>query len=96
MFLIAMFVVFQAVYGVGAPLQDGMKWLLEALKSEVLAVALAGAPALLRSFVLDGLVDGVGTVLTFLPLMAVFFGAMAIVEDSGYLSRAAWLMDALM
>ncbi len=58
--------------------------------------ALAGAPPLVRSFVLDGLVDGVGTVLTFLPLMAVFFGAMAVVEDSGYLSRAAWLMDALM
>ena len=96
LFLVAMFAVFQAVYGLGAPLQDGMKWLLDALKNDVLAVALAGAPALVRSFVLDGLVDGVGTVLTFLPLMVVFFGAMAIVEDSGYLSRAAWLMDALM
>ena len=87
---------FQAVYGLGAPLQDGMKWLLDALKNDVLADALAGAPPLARSFVVDGLVDGVGTVLTFLPLMAVFFGAMAVVEDSGYLSRAAWLMDALM
>jgi ferrous iron transport protein B len=96
LFLTAMFVVFQVVYGIGAPLQDGMKWLLDALKSDVLAVALAGAPLLVRSFVLDGLVDGVGTVLTFLPLMVVFFGAMAIVEDSGYLSRAAWLTDALM
>ncbi len=37
-----------------------------------------------------------GTVFTFIPLMAVFFAAMALVEDSGYLSRAAWLMDALM
>ena len=96
LFLLAMFAVFQAVYGLGTPLQDGMKWLLDALKNDVLAVALAGAPPLARSFVLDGLVDGVGTVLTFLPLMAVFFGAMAVVEDSGYLSRAAWLMDALM
>ena len=73
-----------------------MKWLLDALKNDVLAGPLAGAPPLVRSFVLEGLVDGVGTVLTFLPLMAVFFGAMAVVEDSGYLSRAAWLMDALM
>jgi len=96
LFLLAMFAVFQAVYGLGTPLQDGMKWLLDALKNDVLAGPLAGAPPLLRSFVLEGLVDGVGTVLTFLPLMAVFFGAMAVVEDSGYLSRAAWLMDALM
>ena len=96
LFLLAMFAVFQTVYGLGAPLQDGMKWLLDVLKNDILAVALAGAPPLARSFIVDGLVDGVGTVLTFLPLMAVFFGAMAVVEDSGYLSRAAWLMDALM
>lgn len=96
LFLLAMFAVFQAVYGIGVPLQDAMKWLLDGLKSNVLAPLLAQAPPLARSFVLDGLVDGVGTVVTFVPLMAVFFGAMALVEDSGYLSRAAWLMDALM
>jgi ferrous iron transport protein B len=95
-FLLAMFALFQVVYGVGVPLQDAMKWLLDALKGNVLAPALAETPDLLRSFVLEGLVDGVGTVLTFVPLMAVFFAAMALVEDSGYLSRAAWLMDALM
>jgi ferrous iron transport protein B len=95
-FLLAMFGLFQAVYGIGVPLQDGMKWLLDAFKNRALAPALAQAPALVRSFVLDGLVDGVGTVVTFVPLMAVFFAAMALVEDSGYLSRAAWLMDALM
>jgi len=96
LFFTAMFVVFQAVYGIGVPLQDGMKWLQDALKNGALAPLLSGAPPLLRSFVLDGLVDGVGTVVTFVPLMAVFFAAMALVEDSGYLSRAAWLMDALM
>ena len=95
-FLVAMFGLFQAVYGIGVPLQDAMKWLLDAFKNRALAPALAQAPPLARSFVLDGLVDGVGTVVTFVPLMAVFFAAMALVEDSGYLSRAAWLMDALM
>ncbi len=95
-FLLAMFGVFQAVYGIGVPLQDGMKWLLDVLKNGAVAPALAAAPPLVRSFVLDGIVDGVGTVITFVPLMAVFFAAMALVEDSGYLSRAAWLMDALM
>jgi len=96
LFLLAMFAIFQAVYGIGVPLQDAMKWLLDGLKSNMLAPLLAQAPPLARSFVLDGLVDGVGTVVTFVPLMAVFFAAMALVEDSGYLSRAAWLMDALM
>jgi ferrous iron transport protein B len=95
-FLLAMFALFQAVYGIGVPLQDATKWLLDALKHGAVAPALANAPALVQSFVLDGLVDGVGTVLTFVPLMAVFFAAMALIEDSGYLSRAAWLMDALM
>lgn len=96
LFLLAMFAIFQAVYGIGVPLQDAMKWLLDGLKNNALAPLLAQAPPLARSFVLDGLVDGVGTVVTFVPLMAVFFAAMALVEDSGYLSRAAWLMDALM
>ncbi|HUH92008.1 MAG TPA: ferrous iron transport protein B [Casimicrobiaceae bacterium] len=96
LFLATMFLVFQAVYGIGVPLQDGMKWLLDAAKSHLFAPALAAAPPLVRSFVLDGLVDGVGTVVTFVPLMGVFFAAMALIEDSGYLARAAWLMDALM
>lgn len=96
LFLLAMFAVFQAVYGIGTPLQDAMKWLLGALKDVMVAGPLAGAPELVKSFVVDGLVDGVGTVATFLPLMVVFFAAMAVVEDSGYLARAAWLMDALM
>jgi ferrous iron transport protein B len=96
LFFVAMFAVFEVVYGIGVPLQDAMKWLLDALKNGLVAPALAGAPPIVQSFVVDGFVDGVGTVLTFVPLMAVFFGAMALVEDSGYLSRAAWLMDALM
>jgi ferrous iron transport protein B len=96
LFLLAMLGVFEAVYGIGVPLQDGMKWLLDALKNNALAPALATAPPLFRSFILDGLIDGVGTVIIFVPLMAVFFAAMALIDDSGYLARAAWLMDALM
>ena len=96
LFFVAMFAVFQAVFGIGVPLQDATKWLLDALKTGLIAPALASAPPLVRSFVVEGLVDGVGTVATFVPLLAVFFAAMALVEDSGYLARAAWLMDALM
>ena len=95
LFFVVMFALFQAVFGIGVPLQDATKWLLDALKSGV-APLFANAPPLVASFVQDGLIDGVGTVVTFVPLLAVFFAAMALIEDSGYLSRAAWLMDALM
>ena len=53
-------------------------------------------PALLQGFLLEGLYQGLGTVMAFLPVIALFFLAMGVVEDSGYLSRAAYLMDAFM
>lgn len=96
LFFLTVFLVFQLVYGIGTPLQDGMGWLLDHLKSAILEPALANAHPAFKSFMLDGLFDGVGTVLTFLPIIVVFFVFMAIVEDSGYLARAAYLMDAVM
>lgn len=95
-FFFLMFLVFQAVYGLGTPLQDGLEWLLGHIKDTWLAPAMAGWHPVARSVLVDGLYDGVGTVLTFLPIIGVFFLAMAVVEDSGYLARAAFLMDALM
>ncbi len=95
-FFLIMFLLFQAIYGLGTPLQDGMSWLLGHIKARWLSPALEYWPAPIRSLVIDGLFDGVGTVLTFLPIIAVFFMLMAIVEDSGYLARAAFLTDALM
>ncbi len=96
LFFLCMFGLFQLVYGIGTPLQDGTGWLLDQLKSAVLEPALQNAPNALRSFLIDGLYNGVGTVLSFLPIIVVFFIVMAVVEDSGYLARAAWLMDAVM
>jgi ferrous iron transport protein B len=96
LFFLIMLAVFQAVYGLGTPLQDGLGWLLDSAKTRWLAPAIAGLPAWAISFILEGLYDGIGTVMTFLPIIVVFFLAMAVVEDSGYLARAAFLMDALM
>lgn len=96
LFLLLVLLVFQVVYGLGTPLQDGLSWLLDTIKAQWLQPLAAGLPAWAASFLLDGLYDGIGTVLTFLPLIVVFFLAMAVVEDSGYLARAAFLMDALM
>ena len=93
LFLGLMLLLFEVVYGIGLPLQDGLQWLIDQAKEAWLAPSLAGASPAVKSFVLEGLVDGVGTVLTFLPLILVFFVAMALVEDSGYLVRVAFLMD---
>lgn len=96
LFLLLMLGVFQIVYGIGAPLQEGLAWLLDEARTRWLAPLLAGLPAWATSFLLEGLYDGIGTVMSFLPIIVVFFLAMAVVEDSGYLARAAFLMDALM
>ncbi len=96
LFFLLMLTVFQIVYGIGAPLQEGLGWLLDETRSRWLQPLLTGAPPWLTSFLLEGLYDGVGTVMSFLPIIIVFFLAMAVVEDSGYLARAAFLMDALM
>lgn len=96
LFLLIMLAVFQVVYGVGAPLQEGLGWLLDEIKTLWLAPLVAGLPTWAASFLLEGLYDGVGTVMSFLPIIVAFFLAMAVVEDSGYLARAAFLMDAIM
>jgi len=96
LFLLSMLLLFQAVYTLGAPLQDGVAWLLQTVREQALAPALRNWDPVLSSFLLEGVFDGVGTVLSFLPIIVLFFLFMAIVEDSGYLSRAAFLMDAFM
>ena len=96
LFFTTVFLLFELVYRIGLPMQDLMAWVLDRLKIDLLAPALAPAPALLRSFLLEGVYNGLGTVASFLPIIVIFFVVMAVVEDSGYLARAAFLMDALM
>ncbi len=93
LFFVLMLGLFEVIYGIGLPLQDALQWLIDGAKSAWVEPALASASPALKSFVLEGVIDGVGTVLTFLPIILVFFIAMAIVEDSGYLVRVAFLMD---
>ena len=95
-FFALMFLLFQAVFFVGKPIQDAMAWALTGFRSAVLNPAFAGLPAVVSGLLLDGIYNGLGTVASFVPLIILFFLCMAIVEDTGYLSRAAFLMDALM
>ncbi len=96
LFFVMMFVVFQGVFTLGKPLQDGLTWLFELTRTQALSPALAPLPEVVRGFLLDGVWAGVSTVATFVPLVVLFFLFMALVEDTGYLSRAAFLTDALM
>ncbi len=54
------------------------------------------APAVIRSFVFEGLVKGIGTVMTFIPLMAFLYFFIAVLEESGYIARVAYLLDGYM
>ncbi len=91
-----MYLLFQAIFILGQPLQSGVNELFAWLRLAALNPLLAGLPATWQGFLLDGLYNGVATVAAFVPLIVLFFLFMAIVEDTGYLSRAAFLMDALM
>jgi len=96
LFFASMFVLFQFIFTVGKPLQDGLAWALHLLRTSILEPIFASSPAWLSGLMLDGVYNGVSTVAAFVPIIVLFFLVMAMVEDSGYLSRAAFLMDALM
>jgi len=95
-FFLSLYLLFQFIFVAGKPLQDGMAWLLGYFRGGVLDPLLFGLPPWLNGLLLDGIYNGVGTVAAFVPILVLFFLVMTLVEDSGYLSRAAFLMDALM
>ena len=96
LFFLAMALMFQLIYAIGVPVQELLGTLFDQLGQHLLQPLLAPAPAFVQGLLLQGLYQGIGTVTAFLPVIFLFFLAMGVVEDSGYLSRAAYLMDALM
>jgi ferrous iron transport protein B len=92
-FFATMFAFFQVIFTVAAPLQNGVEalftWLGRLVAEHVSSPLLAG-------FLGDALIGGVGSVLTFVPQIALLFLMISLLEGSGYLSRAAFLMDRLM
>ena len=96
LFFAAMFLLFQFIFTVGKPLQDGLAWALNLFRIGALEPLFSHSPAWLSGLMLDGIFNGIATVAAFVPIIILFFLVMAMVEDSGYLSRAAFLMDALM
>jgi ferrous iron transport protein B len=88
--------VFALTFEVAGPVQRGLDAGVVAPLREALAVALAGAPPWLTGLLADGVLAGAGLVLTFVPVLAVFFAAMGLLEDTGYLARAAYVTDRYM
>jgi ferrous iron transport protein B len=97
-FLAIVLAVFQLLYALTTPLQDLLSTALDWIQARWLepGLQMLGCPEPLQHFLLDGLWLGVGTVATFLPLIFVFYVLIGIIEDSGYLPRAAFLMDGFM
>ena len=90
---LVMFLVFQAVYSVGKPMTDAIADGFDWMGAHVAAWMPAGP---LQSLVTDGIFGGIGTVLGFLPEILVLFVFILTLEESGYLPRAAFLLDRLM
>ena len=95
-FFAVMYLLFQGIFLFGQPLQAGINDLFGWLRNAAATPLLASLPTALHGLLLDGVYNGVATVAAFVPIIILFFLFMAMVEDSGYLSRAAFLMDALM
>lgn len=88
--------VFWLTFTLGAPIQA---WLDMAVINPIANWAsgmLIDAPSWLRGMVVNGVIGGAGSVLTFLPIMAVFFASFGLLEDVGYMARAAYVMDNFM
>ncbi|MDO5534571.1 MAG: ferrous iron transport protein B [Propionibacteriaceae bacterium] len=99
LFLAVMWVVFQITTTVAAPLQDALDGFFsgpvsDAVRGLLGMVGLGGG--WVEGLLVDGLIAGVGMLLTFVPLMALMFVLLALLEDSGYMARAAVVTDRLM
>ncbi|MBM4345270.1 MAG: ferrous iron transport protein B [Deltaproteobacteria bacterium] len=92
-FLVAMTLLFQAVFAWATPMADGvnaaMGWVADQCRDHL-------SPGLGRDVLVDGVLAGVGGTLVFLPQILVLFLGIALLEDSGYLARAAFLVDRAM
>lgn len=89
-------VVFGLTYSVGGPLQGFMADHVVGGLQKLVSRLLAHGPAWLSGLLVDGVIGGVGTVLTFLPILLMFFVTMGVLEDVGYMARAAYVMDRFM
>jgi ferrous iron transport protein B len=88
--------VFWLTFSLGAPLQKLLDDYLVQAGADWVRAALAGAPWWVVGLLTDGVIAGAGMVLTFLPVLLIFFTVLGVLEDVGYMARAAYVMDRFM
>ncbi len=95
-FLILMYLVFFLTFKMGKYPMGWLEWLFEWSGQAIAGLWPAGSESWLRSLLVDGVVGGVGGVIVFLPNILLLFSAIALLEDTGYMARAAFIMDRIM
>ncbi len=97
-FFVVMLAVFQLIYAVGGPIQSWLGTLFDALEAQLLQPALQSLalPDFFSRLLSEGLWMGATTVISFMPIIFLFYMMIALIEDSGYLARSAFLMDGVM
>lgn len=92
-FLLSLFVMFEATFVLGEYPMQGIEWLVEQASALVERLLPAGP---VKDMVVDGIIGGVGGVIVFLPNILILYFFISLMEDSGYMSRAAFIMDKAM
>jgi ferrous iron transport protein B len=92
----ALGLVFFLTYTIGTPLQQWIDMAIVERLGTFVQMWLVNGPSWLSSLIVDGIIGGVGSVLTFLPILLIFFAVMGVLEDVGYMARAAYVMDNFM
>ncbi len=95
-FLGLMYLVFKLTFTLGQPPMERLERFFGWLGETIGAFWPAGSESVLKSLVVDGIMGGVGGVLVFLPNILLLFLAISLLEDSGYMARAAFMIDRLM
>lgn len=95
-FLAIIYAVFVIVFDGSSPFIDWIDGFFSDFVIKYVGHAIEGVPDWLSSFVLDGILAGVGSVLTFVPLMFFIYFFMAILEESGYMARVAFILNKMM
>ena len=91
-----MYLVFRLTFSVGDPVMGWIEGFFGWLSGVITGLWPAGAESALMSLMVDGIIGGVGGVIVFLPNILLLFLAIAVLEDSGYMARAAFIMDRIM
>lgn len=93
LFFLTLYLIFQLVFTLGDPLAGLLETLFESLGEFIGSFWAEGSESIIKSLIVDGIIGGVGGILVFSPFIFLVFFAIALLEDSGYMSRVAVIMD---